>query len=75
MIDQRNVTTKRQAVRRFRELLASCNMGASEYIDVLRTLAEMANDFADNEMILQRIATIEGQQSRAPTIWRFPDLS
>jgi hypothetical protein len=75
MIGQRKLTTKRQVVRHFHELLALCDMDPGEYIDALRTLSELANDLADDEMIVQRIAAIRDDESQVPTIWRFPSLS
>jgi hypothetical protein len=59
MTIRRRVTTEAQAVRAFRELLAACDMSSQEYIKVLRRLGELAEDFADDETIVQRIYAIQ----------------
>ncbi len=48
-----------QAVRAFRQLLAACDMSNQEYLNVLRRFAEMAEDLAEDEIIIQRIYAIQ----------------
>lgn len=56
------LTTEAQALRAFRELLAACEMSSQEYIKVLRRLAELAEESADDEMIAQRIYAVQAME-------------
>ncbi len=62
MTTGRRLTTKAQAVRAFRELLATCDMSDQDYFNLLRTLAEMAKDLADDELIFHRIAAMQAPE-------------
>jgi len=65
MTKQRRLTTKRQAVRAFRALLATCDMSDQEYVNLLLTFAEMAQDLADDNLIMMRIASIQAEEAEA----------
>ena len=62
MTTRRRLTTEAQAVRAFRELLAACHMSDEDYFNLLCTLAEMAHDLADDELIFHRIAVIQATE-------------
>ncbi|MGA2905748.1 MAG: hypothetical protein ABSD98_18135 [Candidatus Korobacteraceae bacterium] len=66
MTTQRRLATKAQAVRAFRELLATCYMSDEDYYNLLHTFAEMAKDLADDELIFHNIAVIQAEE-RAKT--------
>jgi hypothetical protein len=56
------LTTRAQAVRAFRELLAACAMSSHEYIKLLRELGHLAQESADDEMIVQRIYALQASE-------------
>lgn len=61
------LATKAQAMRAFRGLLSACDLSPSDYINVLRSFAELAEELADDEMICQRIYALQarGETQRA----------
>jgi len=65
MTTRRKLTTKAQALRAFRELLAACDMCPQDYIKVLRRFAELSETAADDEMIAQRIYTLQAVELEA----------
>jgi len=56
------ITTKGQALRAFRALAAACDMSARDYIEALLRIGEIAKDFADDELIVQRIYAIDARE-------------
>lgn len=55
MTTRETLTTKTQALRAFRRLVAACDLGRRDYVSVLRRIADLAEDLADDEIIIQRI--------------------
>jgi hypothetical protein len=67
MTTRKRLTTKTQALRAFRGLLVACDMGRQDYVNVLRRIAEHAEELADDEMIAQRIYAIQARKRAATT--------
>lgn len=68
MTTRKRLTTKAQALRAFRDLLTDCDMGSQDYVNVLRRIAELAEELADDEMIARRIYAIQrGSEPRLPS--------
>ena len=65
MTTRKRLTTKAQALREFRGLLAACDMGSQDYVNVLRRIAEHAEELADDEMIVQRIYALQARERTA----------
>ncbi len=65
MTTRKRLTTKAQALREFRRLLAACDMGSQDYVNVLRKIAEHAEELADDEMIVQRIYALQARERTA----------
>ena len=72
MTTRRRLTTKAQAVRAFRELLAACDMSGEEYVAVLLRLSELARDLADDEVIVERIYALQAAERAATRLRQLP---
>jgi hypothetical protein len=59
MATHHRLTTERQALRAFRQLVAACDMRGETYIRALRRIGDLAEEFADDELIVQRIYAIQ----------------
>jgi len=66
---RRKLATRAQALRAFRQLLSACDMSPQDYIRTLRRFAELAEELADDEMIVQRIYANQAMERVATARW------
>jgi hypothetical protein len=67
MTTRQKLSTKAQAVRAFRDLLGRCEMSGPDYLNLLRTLAEIAENLATHELVAQRIYALQAMKRASTT--------
>lgn len=75
MTTAKPLTTRTQVLRAFRALLAACDMNRPQYIEVLRRVAELAEELADDELVVQRIYAVRAMEEARLALQLRPDAT